>query len=104
MAFLKKHKNLIIFILLTFGRSVFLGMMKFYLWSYLQDARTLQEIAGYASLGSAIAYLIAGAVAYAFTKKKIILWTALVCILCLVIGYFTHYDPFFLFALLLSVM
>jgi|GEM_PF-4228148 len=79
-------------------------MMKFFLRSYLQDARTLQEIAGYASLGSAIAYLFAGAVAYAFTKKKIILRTALVCILALLVGYFTHYAPFLLFAVLLSVM
>lgn len=104
MTLIKKHKNLIIFIILTLLRSVFMWMMKFFLRSYLQDARTLQEIAGYASLGSAIAYLFAGAVAYAFTKKKIILRTALVCILALLVGYFTHYAPFLLFAVLLSVM
>jgi Na+/melibiose symporter-like transporter len=104
MKFLAKHKNLIIFILLTFGRSVFLGMMKFFLWSYLQDVRTLQEIAGYSSLGGAVAYLIAGTIAYAFTKKKIILWATLVCIICLIAGYFTHYAPFAIFTLLLIVI
>lgn len=104
MSFFKKYKNLIIFILLTLLRSVFMGMMKFYLRSYLQEIRTLQEIAWYASLGSAISYLVAGAVAYAFTKKRIIIRSAIICILCLVVGSWLHYTPFFLFALLLGII
>ena len=104
MHFFKKHRNLIIFILLTLLRSVFMGMMKFYLRSYLKEIRTLQEIAGYASLGWTLAYLIGWTVAYAFTKKKIILWSAFVCILCLIVGSRLHYTPFFLFALLLSII
>lgn len=104
MSIIKKHRNLIIFILLTLIRSVFMGMMKFYLWSYLKEIRTLQEIAGYASLWWTIAYLVGGTVAYAFTKKKIIVWSALVCIICLVVGSWLHYAPFLLFALLLSII
>jgi len=45
MKFIAKHRNLIIFILLTLLWSVFMGMMKFYLRSYLKEVRTLQEIA-----------------------------------------------------------
>ena len=104
MSALKKHRNLIIFILLTLLRSVFMGMMKFYLWSYLKEIRTLQEIAGYASLGGTIAYLIGGTLAYSFTKKKIIIWAALVCIICLIIGSWLHYQPFLLFTVLVSIL
>jgi len=104
MIFLKKHKNLIIFILLTLLRSVFMWMMKFYLWSYLKEARTLQEIAWYASLWGTLAYLVGGTVAYAFTKKKIILWAAIICSVCLIIGSWLHYTPFSLFAVVLSII
>lgn len=101
---MRKHKNLIIFLILAFWRSIFLGMMKFFLRSYLQDIRTLQEIAWYTGLGWTLAYLVAWSLAYAFTKKKIILWSVVVCIGSLFLGYFTHYTPFLVFTLLVSVM
>jgi hypothetical protein len=46
-----KHKNLILFIAITFLRSVFISMLKFFLRSYLKDVHiSLEEIAGYLSL------------------------------------------------------
>ena len=46
-----KHKNIIIFVAVTFLRSVFVSMLKFFLRSYLKDAHiSLEEIAGYLSL------------------------------------------------------
>ena len=46
-----KHKDLILFIIITFLRSVFISMLKFFLRSYLKDAHiTLEAIAGYISL------------------------------------------------------
>ena len=104
MKFIAKHRNLIIFILLTLLWSVFMGMMKFYLRSYLKEVRTLQEIAWYASLGWTLAYLVGGAFAYAFTKKKIIIWSAFICIICLIVWSRLHYTPFLLFTFLLSII
>ncbi len=46
-----KHKNLILFIGITFLRSIFLAMLKFFLRSYLKNIHiSLEEIAGYLSL------------------------------------------------------
>lgn len=46
-----KHKNLIIFIIITFLRSVCIAAIKFFLRSYLKEASiSLEEIAGYLSL------------------------------------------------------
>jgi len=46
-----KHKDLILFIAITFLRSVFISMLKFFLRSYLKDVSiSLEEIAGYLSL------------------------------------------------------
>jgi len=41
-----KYKNIIIFIMITFLRSVFISMIKFFLRSYLKDVHiSLEEIA-----------------------------------------------------------
>lgn|GEM_PF-5958396 len=54
-----KHKNLIIFLTITLLRSIFLGMVKIFLRSALkEDHRTLEEIAGYLSVGFGLAYLV----------------------------------------------
>ena len=98
-----KHKNLILFIAITFLRSVFLATLKFFLRSYLKDLSiSLEEIAGYLSLWGIIAYLIWSSLVYAFRKKNIILFSWFVAILCLVIGNALGYYPFRLFVLLVS--
>lgn len=99
-----KYRNLTLFILVVFGRSLFVGMIKFFLRSYLKEINSLEQIAWYISLGWTIAYLFWGGLAYAFTKKKIMIWSAFVAVICLLIGYASHYSPFFLFALLVSIM
>ncbi len=98
-----KHKNIILFIIITFLRSVVLSMLKFFLRSYLKDINiTLEEIAGYLSLWWIIAYLVGSAFAYAFPKKNITIFAWLVVMFCLAIGNALGYYPFRAFVLLIS--
>lgn len=46
-----QNKNFIRFVLITFLRSVFISMLKFFLRSYLKEANiSLEQLAGYISL------------------------------------------------------
>ncbi len=102
---MRKYKHLILFILVTFLWSVFMAMLKFFLWSYLKDINiSLEEIMGYLSLGGMIAYLIGGSLAYIFPHKKMSVWILLIMMICLLIGHFLHYIPFRVFVLLMSMM
>lgn len=98
-----KHKNLILFIAVTFLRSVFISMLKFFLRSYLKDMSiSLEEIAGYLSLWWMIAYLIGSALAYAFSKKNITIFAWIIAIICIAIGRIFGYYPFRIFMILIS--
>jgi len=98
-----KHKNLILFITITFLRSVCIAAFKFFLRSYLKEASiSLEEIAGYLSLWWMIAYAIGWALTYAFRKKNIIIFSWLITIACLVIGNMLGYYPFQIFVVLVS--
>lgn len=98
-----KHKDLILFIAITFLRSVFISMLKFFLRSYLKDVSiSLEEIAGYLSLWWMIAYLIWWSLAYSFRKKSITIFAWLVAIWCVSLGHILGYYPFRVFVLLVS--
>jgi len=98
-----KHKNLILFIIITFLRSVCISMLKFFLRSYLKDAHvSLEEIAGYLSLWGMIAYLIWSSLAYTFRKKNLTITAGIVAIICLFIWHTVHYYPFLTFVFLIS--
>lgn len=98
-----KHKNLVLFITITFLRSVFISTLKFFLRSYLKESNiSLEEIAWYLSLWWMFAYLIGSSLAYAFRKKNIIIFSGLIAILCLTIGNALGYYPFRVFVLLVS--
>lgn len=98
-----KQKDLILFITITFLRSIFLAALKFFLRSYLKDINiSLEEIAGYLSLWGMIAYFIGGSLAYAFRKKTLILFSWMLAILCLAIGNALGYYPFRIFVVLVS--
>ena len=98
-----KHKNLILFVTITFLRSVFISMLKFFLRSYLKDVHiSLEEIAGYLSLWWMVAYLVWSWVAYTFRKKNITIFAWLIAIFCLTIGNILGYYPFRIFVLLIS--
>ncbi|MCX6823712.1 MAG: hypothetical protein NT085_01100 [candidate division SR1 bacterium] len=98
-----KYKNIIIFVTVTFLRSVFVSMLKFFLRSYLKDVHiSLEEITGYLSLGGMAAYLIGSALAYTFRKKNITIFAGLIAILCLAIGNALGYYPFRIFVVLVS--
>jgi len=98
-----KHKNLILFVAITFIRSVFISTLKFFLRSYLKHANiSLEEITGYISLWWMFAYLIWSSITYLFRKKNIIIFTSLIAILCLAIGNALGYYPFRVFVLLVS--
>jgi len=98
-----KHKDLIIFIIITFLRSVFISMLKFFLRSYLKNVHiSLEEIAGYLSLWWMLAYLIGSALAYTFRKKNITMFAWCSAIICLAIGHVLGYYPFRVFVVLVS--
>jgi MFS family permease len=98
-----KHKNLILFITITFLRSVFISMLKFFLRSYLKDAHiSLEAITGYLSLWGMIAYLVWSSLAYSFRKKNITIFWWLIAIGCVSIGHIVGYYPFRVFVLLIS--
>ncbi|MFA7298143.1 MAG: hypothetical protein WC010_00710 [Candidatus Absconditabacterales bacterium] len=98
-----KHKNLILLIAITFLRSVFISMLKFFLRLYLKDMNiSLEGITGYISLGGMIAYLIGSALAYAFHRKNITIAAGLIAIGGLIIGNIFGYYPFRVFAVLIS--
>lgn len=102
---MKKHKNLIILLIITFLRSVFLWMAKFFLrFALKEDNRTLEEIAWYISLWSALSYLVGGAITYTFRKKPIVILSWIVVIWCLIYGYMTDYFPLKNFAFIISIM
>ncbi len=98
-----KRKNLIIFVLITFIRSMFIAMLKFFLRSYLKNIHiSLEQITGYLSLWWMVAYLIWSSLAYTFRKKNIILFAWLIAIVCLTIGHMLWYYPFRVFVVLIS--
>ncbi|MCX6825355.1 MAG: hypothetical protein NTY80_04015 [candidate division SR1 bacterium] len=98
-----KHKNLMLFVIITFLRSVFISMLKFFLRSYLKNVHiSLEEIAGYLSLGGMLAYIVGSAIAYKFRKKNITIFAGLIAIVCLIIGNILNYYPFRVFILLVS--
>ncbi len=98
-----KHKNMFLFIIITFLRSAFISMLKFFLRSYLKDIHiSLEEITGYISLWWLIAYLLWSSLAYVFHKKNIVIFSWLLAICCLIIGKFCGYYPFRVFVLLTS--
>lgn len=102
---MKKHKNLIIFLTITLLRSIFLGMVKIFLRSALkEDHRTLEEIAGYLSVGFGLAYLVWWGLTYAFRKKHITIASWISIMVCLIWWFLTDYFPFKNFAILLMSM
>lgn len=102
---MKKYRNLILFLVITFLRSIFLGMVKIFLRSALkEDNRTLEEIAGYISLWATLSYFIGWALTYTFRKKPIVIISWIIVILCLIYGYMTDYFPLKNFAFIISIM
>ena len=82
---------------------MFLVMTKFFLWSYLKDFRSLEEIAGFLSLGTMLAFFVGWALSYAFKKKWIVIAAALLAIWSLLYGHYFGYKPYVLFATLLAL-
>lgn len=98
-----KHKNRILFIAITFLRSIFIAALKFFLRSYLKEAHiSLEQIAGYIGLWWIIAYLIWSSCAYAFRKKHITIIAWCITIICLIMGRLCGYYPLRTFILLVS--
>lgn len=102
---MKKHKNLILLLIITLLRSIFLWMAKFFLrFALKEDNRTLEEIAWYISLWSALSYLVWWALTYTFRKKPIAIISWIVVIGCLIYGYMTDYFPLKNFAFIITIM
>jgi len=102
---MKKYKNLIIFIIITLIRSIFLWMLKIFLRSVLkEDGRTLEEVAWYISIWLIFSYFIWWALSYTFRKKPIVIisWLAIIC--CLLVWFFTDYFPLKDFAIILTII
>ena len=94
---------MILFIVITFLRSVFISMLKFFLRSYLKDISiSLEEITGYLSLWWMFAYIVWSAIAYTFRKKNITIIAWLIAIAGVGIGHIFDYYPFRVFVVLIS--
>lgn len=100
-----KHKNLFLFILMTFAWSVFVSMLKFFLRWYLEPyAISLEEIVWYIALWSMISYFIWWFLAYLFRKKDLLTFSTLAAIIVLSIGQLLHYYPFVVFVIIMGAI
>lgn len=100
-----KHKNLIIFVIITLLRSIFIWMVKFYLRSSLKVIDiSLEEIMGYISLGSVLAYLIWVTLSQLFHKKSILMFIGTLSIFCLILWHILWYFPIKTFIIIISII
>ena len=100
---MRKHKNLILFILIVFFWSCFVSMIKFFLRSYLKQVNiSLEEIMWYMSLGCVVSYLISWSLARIFRKKNILIVTIIMTIILVSIWQLLWFVPFPVFVILIS--
>lgn len=99
---MRKHKNIILFIMIVFLWSCFVSMIKFFLRSYLKHINvSLEEIMWYISLGCTAAYFVAWSLAMLFRKKNLLIIATLIAIVCVGIWHFFGFIPFPLFVVLM---
>ncbi len=99
---MRKHKNLILFILIVFFWSCFVSMIKFFLRSYLKQVNvSLEEIMWYMSLGCMASYFVAWSLAVLFRKKNLLIIATLISIVCVGIWHLFWFIPFPLFIILM---
>jgi MFS family permease len=102
---IRNHKNLILFTIITLLWSIFLWMTKFFTRSYFKDfGISLEEVAGYMSLGMIVAYTIWWSIAYTFKKRHIAIVAWFIAIACLLILYLWGYIWFPIFIILISII
>lgn len=102
---MKKHQNLIIFVIITLLWSVFIWMVKFYLRSSLKVIDiSLEEIMWYTSLGSIIAYLVWVRLSQVFHKKSILMLIWTLSIFCMISWHILWYFPMKTFILVVSTI
>lgn len=100
-----KHKNLIIFVVITLLRSIFIWMVKFYLRSSLKVIDiSLEEIMWYISLWSIFAYLIWVTLSQLFHKKSILMFLGTLSIFCLILWHILGYFPLKTFIIIISII
>jgi MFS family permease len=102
---MKIKKNIILFFVISFIRSIILGMLQYFLRSHLKwDGVSLEIIAGYISLWVGIAYIIWGALSRSFKKKKLAIIVAIVTIIALCFFFFMKWIPFSVFMILTVII
>ncbi len=102
---MKKHQNLIIFVIITLLRSIFIWMVKFYLRSSLKVIDiSLEEIMWYISLGSIVAYLVWVTLSQVFHKKSILMLIWTFSIFCLILWHILGYFPINTFVIIVSII
>lgn len=102
---MKKHRNLLIFVIITLLRSMFIWMVKFYLRSSLKVIDiSLEEIMWYISLWSVFAYLLGAIITQTFHKKNILMFIGTVSIFCMIAWHILWYFPINTFILLVAAI
>lgn len=100
-----KHKNLIIFVIITLLRSIFIWMVKFYLRSSLKVIDiSLEEIMWYISLGSIVAYLVWVTLSQVFHKKSLLMLIWTLSIFCLILWHILWYFPIKSFVIIVATI
>lgn len=102
---MRKHKDLILFITITFLWSVFVSMLKFFLRWYLKHQNvSLEEIMWYMALGCMVSYFIAWSLAYYFRKKHLLTISTIIAVFVLAVGQRLGYYPFEIFVIIVGVI
>jgi len=102
----KKYKTLMIFLMLVAIWGAFFSWFKFFLWWQLDSTinPTLQDIAGYLSLGWIFAYAIWGALATSFLKKYFIFMISILSLLLVLFAYMIWFWNTFVFWIIITLI
>lgn len=98
-------KNIIMFYIISFIRSIILGMLQYFLRSHFKENWvSLELIAWYISLWISLAYIVWGALSHSFKKKKLAIIVALIAIVSLCFFFFMNLISFSVFLILTTII
>ncbi|GAB0174965.1 MAG: hypothetical protein HHAS10_08440 [Candidatus Altimarinota bacterium] len=103
---MNRFKTFSLFLILVAVWALFFATVKFFLWGDLSEEfqPDLQQIAGYLSLGGAIAFLIGGAFAQTFLKKYYLFIIALLSSVFILYAYLVGFSREILFAATVTIL
>ncbi len=103
---MSRYKTFFIFLTLVIFWALFFATIKFFLWGDLSETirPDLQQIAGYLSIGSAVAFLVGWAFAQTFLKKYYLFAIALLSFFFVSYGYIFGFTSPLIFAAMVTII